>query len=106
MGELYEVDQVRLWSGQIDGRGMQISDFSIQAWDGHTWQTLASVVDNEEDHYDGKYNDLKFAPVVTDRIRLHITKGNAVFDERARLFEIEVYGEQAGEQHNAAQENN
>lgn len=102
--ELYEVDQVRLWSGQIDGRGMQISDFSIQAWDGHTWQTLASVVDNEEDHYDGKYNDLKFAPVVTDRICLHITKGNAVFDNRARLFEIEVYGEQAGEQHSVAQE--
>ncbi len=93
----YEVDRVRLWSGQVDGRGMQLADFEIQAWDGTAWQTVASVIGNEEDHYEGKFNDLTFGPVVTDRIRLSVTKGNPVFDDRARVFELEAYGVPADE---------
>lgn len=88
----YEVNGARLWSGQLDGKGMQLADFELQAWDGSDWQTVESVTGNERDNYYGQYTELSFAKVATDRMRLLITKGNPVFDERARLFELEVYG--------------
>lgn len=90
--EEQELSGVRLWSGQLDGRGMQLADFEIQAWGGTEWETIRTVVHNEADNYNGEYTELSFAPVVTSRLRLFITKGNPVFDDRARLFEIEVYG--------------
>ncbi|MDQ6419885.1 discoidin domain-containing protein [Paenibacillus sp. LHD-117] len=92
---VHEVNQVRLWSGQIDAKGMQLVDFELQMWDGSAWQTVRTVTGNEDDNYYGQFTDLIFAPIVTDRLRLSITKGNPVFDDRARLFEIEVYGEPA-----------
>lgn len=88
----YEVNGARLWSGQIDGKGMQLADFELQAWAGTDWHTVQSVTGNERDNYYGQYTELSFSPVATDRLRLLIAKGNPVFDERARLFELEVYG--------------
>ncbi|MHA6480987.1 discoidin domain-containing protein [Paenibacillus sp. strain BS8-2] len=88
----YEVSGARLWSGQADGRGMQLADFELQAWDGSVWQTVSSVTANDKDNYYGQYTALTFAPIATNRLRLMITKGNPVFDDRARLFEIEIYG--------------
>jgi hypothetical protein len=93
-----KVNGVRLWSGQIDSQGMQLADFEIQSWNGTDWVTVTSVVGNEEDNYVGEYADLRFAPVETSRLRLAITKGNPATDERARLFEIEVYGAAASEE--------
>lgn len=89
----YLIDHVRLWSGQIDGMGMQIVDFELQAWNGSSWDTVKTVTGNTKDNYWGEYSDLSFAPVHTDRLRLYITKGNPIYDERARLFEMEVYGQ-------------
>ncbi|MDF2836255.1 MAG: glycoside hydrolase family 3 domain protein, partial [Paenibacillus sp.] len=94
----YEVNGARLWSGQLDGKGMQIADFELQAWDGTGWQTIRSVTGNERDNYYGQFTEFAFAPVATNRLRLSISKGNPVFDERARLFEIEVYGVPASEE--------
>lgn len=86
------IDQVRLWSGQIDGVGMQLVDFEIQAWNGSGWTTVSAVTGNTKDNYWGEYSDLSFTPVATDRLRLFITNGNPVYDQRGRLFEMEVFG--------------
>ena len=90
-----EVGGARVWSGQSDAKGMQLSDFEIQAWDGEAWSTLAAVEGNTDDNYVGQYTELSWEPVQTERLRLYITKGNERSDERARVFELEVYGGEA-----------
>jgi|GEM_PF-811797 len=93
----YEVEGARLWSGQSDAKGMQLADFELQAWDGSGWVTVASVTGNEEDNYFGQFAELAWEPVTTERLRLYVTKGNASADGRVRLFELEVYGDEPGD---------
>ncbi|MFS0723410.1 discoidin domain-containing protein [Paenibacillus sp. 1P07SE] len=93
--DAYEVEGVRLWSGQSDAQGMQLSDFAIEVWDGDDWATVASVTGNTEDNYYGQYTALQWEPVQTSRVRLQVSKGNLNGDDRVRLFEIEVYGKEA-----------
>ncbi|GBF74010.1 hypothetical protein PA598K_02339 [Paenibacillus sp. 598K] len=94
--EAYEVTGARLWSGQSDAKGMQLADFELQAWDGTAWSTVATVSGNEADNYYGQFTELAWQPVTTERLRLHVTKGNASADGRVRLFELEVYGGEPG----------
>ncbi|WP_146767171.1 hypothetical protein [Paenibacillus sp. YN15] len=83
------------WSGQEKQSGWQLSDFTVEYWDGAEWQTAAAVVNNWKDGCAGQYNDLTFPAVATDRIRLYITKGNSKTDNRARVFELEIWASPA-----------
>jgi uncharacterized protein YjdB len=91
------IDRVKVWSGLIGGTGSRIANFDIQYWDGSAWQTAESVIGNTKDGHLGEYNDLIFPAVKTNMVRMYITKGSPK-DSMARLFEIEVYGKQTGEQ--------
>ncbi|NOU85553.1 hypothetical protein GC102_07140 [Paenibacillus sp. LMG 31460] len=88
------IDNVRLWSGNMTSPGWQLVDFEIQYWDGSGWVTAAAVSDNAKDGKLGQFNDLTFAPVQTQKLRVYVTDG-CQYDTVARIFEIEVY-ESAG----------
>jgi len=63
-------------------RGVQ--DFSVQAWSGSAWVTLATVTGNNL-----VKRTVTFAPYVTDRVRIMITKAAASLSQ---LAEVEVWG--------------
>jgi hypothetical protein len=92
------INQVKVWSGNIGtgANNWHLRDFTLDYWDGSTWVTIASVIDNDKDNNAGKYNDFQFAPITASKLRLHITKPswggfNLSDDKIARLAEIEVY---------------
>jgi uncharacterized protein YjdB len=89
-GQAYEIDRVRMWSGQDGNAGRQAADFQIQYWDGTQWLTGASVTGNTRDGFAGQFNDMEFPVITTNKMRIWITKGSA-FDDVARVFEIEVW---------------
>ena len=86
----YTIGRVNIWSGFPDWVGSQLADFEIQYWDGSGWQTAVSVTGNTQDVYYGQYNELYFPAVMTDKLRLYITRGSDS-DSIARLCEIEVW---------------
>jgi hypothetical protein len=63
-------------------RGVQ--DFSVQAWNGTAWVTLATVTGNNL-----VKRTVTFAPYATDRVRVLITKAAATLSQ---LAEVEVWG--------------
>jgi len=62
-----------------------IVDFSVQAWNGSTWVTLATVSGNNL-----VKRTVSFAPTTTDRVRVNVT--NALYGY-ARIVELEAWGQ-------------
>lgn len=83
------IDRVRLWSGNMTSPGWQLVDFEIQYWNGSGWETAAAVTGNTMDGKLGQFNDLSFAPVETQKLRVYVTDGSR-YDTIARIFEVEV----------------
>jgi len=57
----------------------------LQAWNGTSWTTLATVSDNNL-----VKRTLTFFPFTTDRVRVHITDGLYGY---SRVTEIEAWGQ-------------
>jgi hypothetical protein len=65
-----------------------IRDFTVQAWNGTGWTTLATVTGN-----DRVKRTVTFIAVTTDRIRIDVTNAGSSL---ARVTEIEAWGVAAG----------
>jgi hypothetical protein len=61
-----------------------VVDFSVQAWNGSAWVTLATVTGNNL-----VKRTVAFAPYTTSRIRVNVTKG---LSKNSRLTEVEAWG--------------
>lgn len=88
------ISRVRVWTGYPERSELRVSDYTIQYWDGAEWQVAATVRDNDKAGPE-EYNDLQFAPVLTDRLKMEITRTPT---NHARVFEVEVYGSGQGGQ--------
>lgn len=87
------VGRVCVYTGFMANRGFQVAAFDVQNWVDGAWQTIATVVGNDRDVFDGTFNDLSFVPVTTRRLRLHITDAcTAPTYTNARVLEVEIYG--------------
>jgi tripartite-type tricarboxylate transporter receptor subunit TctC len=63
-------------------RGRGVTDFSVQAWNGTAWTTLATVTGNNL-----VKRTVTFAPYATDRVRIVITRALAWTSQLAEGFE-------------------
>lgn len=87
------IGRVCVYTGFMANRGFQISAFDIQCWVGGAWQSVASVVGNTKDAFDGSFNEVSFAPISTTKLRLNITDACAAPGySDARVLEMEIYG--------------
>lgn len=82
------IARVRVWTGSPGRPELRIADYTLETWDGATWQTAAAVTDNDKAGPDA-CNDLRFRPVTSERLRLVITRTPM---NHARVLEVAVYG--------------
>ena len=61
-----------------------VRDFTVQGWNGAAWTTLGTVTGNNL-----VMRTVSFTPMVTDRIRINITKSANSY---SRLTEVQVWG--------------
>jgi len=88
-----EIKEVRLifdtnldrWQ-YVDNPGIpeRVSDYELQAWINHSWQTIAAERGNIQ-----RLRIHQLDPVTTDRLRVLVTKTGG--DASARIFEIRAY---------------
>jgi hypothetical protein len=64
-----------------------IRDFTVEAWNGSAWVTLATVTGNNL-----VKRTVAFAPITTDRIRVTVMQGGAGY---SRITEVEAWGQDA-----------
>ena len=85
----HKLSQLKFWTGANGSYAYPAQDFSLQYWDGVSWQNILS----ETDHTSSGVVDISFASILaSDRIRLHVTKMSEGSQNQMRLFELEVYG--------------
>lgn len=83
LGQTYTVNGFRALSG-FDGFNKPFQDFQFQYWDGTEWQNAYSKTNGDASIIEQYFDD-----VVTDKVRLNVTKNSESF---IRLYELEVYG--------------
>jgi uncharacterized protein YjdB len=88
--QAYDIERIRMWSGQDGSAGRQAADFQVQYWNGTEWSPVVSITGNTMDGFTGQFNDIEFPAITTDKMRIWITKGS-IYDDVARVFEIEVW---------------
>lgn len=87
-----KIGNVKVWTGNLQGRNYQIAAYDVQYWNGSQWITVANVSDNTADAFYGQYNNFTFSPVITSKIRLNITDACGLENDKyARVLEFEVY---------------
>jgi hypothetical protein len=90
------INNVKVWSGAT-AAGYELRSYTVQYWDGASWQIAATVTDNTKDMAAGQFNDLTFPTVITTKLKLNITQGSWVSnDYYARLAEVEVRNNNSG----------
>jgi len=86
-GEKKSFDKVCiLWDGQQDGKLVPV-EYLLQYWDDNdnNWKTIKTVADNRD-----AFVVYQFPEVVSDKIRIYITRVPEAADSIVRLYEIAI----------------
>ncbi len=81
----YKISGFKFYTG-FDGYNYPITDYKFQYWDGSTWQDAISETGNTE-----AVVEKSFEPVISSKVRLYIENSTEGY---ARVYELEVYGEE------------